>query len=257
MRLRVATPNVRSIQGDKRGGETGGRAKVYREVTGVDSENIGIWRHLKRGGEMKGKRKREERGGKRTAGEGEGQGDENRNGRMEMGGRGEVRRVGRENGSKVGKHKNGSQRQGERSTRFKIGGFVALGTGPRNSDGQIRFKRTGTVADKEAREREQLKGRDSISQRERRREGVSVKKSECESDLVVCVDASSLSAAEEEGGGEGEREDNYVRMKHKTNFQWTGGDGRESTAAATRWGEERGWTDLMGWDEMDGWMDGE
>lgn len=53
------------------------------------------------------------------------------------------------------------------------------------------------------------------------------------------------------------REDNYVRMKHKTNFQWTGGDGRESTAAATRWGEERGWTDLMGWDEMDGWMDGE
>ena len=74
--------------------------------------------------------------------------------------------------------------EGERSTRFKIGGFVvgkgggsscgcwwsgkALGTGPRNSDGQIRFKRTGTVADKEAREREQLKGR--AGRRERMRE---------------------------------------------------------------------------------------
>jgi hypothetical protein len=31
------------------GGEIGGRAKVYREVTGVDSENNKIWRHLKRG----------------------------------------------------------------------------------------------------------------------------------------------------------------------------------------------------------------
>lgn len=31
------------------GGEIGGRAKVYREVTGVDSENNNIWRHLKRG----------------------------------------------------------------------------------------------------------------------------------------------------------------------------------------------------------------
>lgn len=30
-----------------------------------------------------------------------------------------------------------------------------------------------------------------------------------------------------------------------------------AVAAVTRWGEERGWTDLMGWDEMDGWMDGE
>lgn len=31
------------------GGEIGGRAKVYREVTGVDSEDNKIWRHLKRG----------------------------------------------------------------------------------------------------------------------------------------------------------------------------------------------------------------
>jgi hypothetical protein len=93
-----------------------------------------------------------------------------------------------------------------------------LGTGPRNSDGQIRFKRTGTVADKEAREREQLKGRAGRRERmrewerrgvdghtketpkggkvrvglerregfdqsaRRRREGVSVKKSESESE---------------------------------------------------------------------------
>lgn len=61
------------------------------------------------------------------------------------------------------------------------------------------------------------------------------------------------------------REDNYVRMKQKANFQWTGRDvgekGKRAKQAAvaavvTRWGEERGWTDLMGWDEMDGWMDG-
>lgn len=54
-------------------------------------------------------------------------------------------------------------------------------------------------------------------------------------------------------------------MKQKANFQWTGRDvgekGKRAKQAAvaavvTRWGEERGWTDLMGWDEMDGWMDG-
>ncbi|RAH52590.1 hypothetical protein BO85DRAFT_472590 [Aspergillus piperis CBS 112811] len=193
MRLKIATPHVRNIQGDREmGGEIGGRAKVYREVPGVDSEDNKIWRHLKRG----------ERCKKRENGE-EGKGDENRNGWMGMGG--ERREGGRENGSKVGKHKN----EGERSKRFKIGGFV--------------IQAGRTVADKEGRVREQLKGR--AGRREREREI---------------------------------REDNYVRMKQKANFQWTGRDvGEKWKRASKQWGEERGWTDLMGWDEMDGWMDGE